>query len=125
MAVLQALPRIGGRFVLTTSGETPSSGYSKAKRRLDALLPPDMPGWVLHDTRRTVASGMARLGVTLPVIEKCLNHISGSFSGIVSVYQKHSFADEKRLAFDAWGNFVSDLVSDHPRRRNVVSMEVR
>ena len=52
------MPRIGDRFVLTTSGETPSSGYSKAKRRLDALLPPDMPGWVLHDTRRTVASGM-------------------------------------------------------------------
>jgi integrase len=123
IAVLEALPRIGDQFVLTTNGEAPSSGYSKAKRRLDALLPADMPGWVLHDARRSVASGMARLGIQLPVIEKCLNHISGSFSGIVSVYQKHTFADEKRLAFDTWGAFVADLVSDHPRR-NVVRLPV-
>jgi integrase len=30
----------------------------------------------LHDIRRTVASGMARLGINLPVIEKLLNHVS-------------------------------------------------
>jgi integrase len=123
IAVLKALPRIGDRFVLTTNGEAPSSGYGKGKRRLDALLPADMPGWVLHDARRTVASGMARLGINLPTIEKSLNHISGSFSGVVGVYQKHSFADEKRAAFDAWGAFVADLVSDHPRR-NVVRLPV-
>ena len=34
-------------------------------------------------------SGMARLGINLPVIEKVLNHTSGSFAGIVGVYQKH------------------------------------
>jgi integrase len=116
MDVLQALPRVGNRFVLTSNGEAPSSGYSKGKRRLDALLPPDMPPWRFHDIRRSVASGMARLGVNLPVIEKVLNHASGSFAGIVGVYQKHTFADEKRRALDAWGAFVVDLASDRPRR---------
>jgi integrase len=116
---LEALPRVGDQFVLTTSGEAPSSNYSKGKRRLDALLPSDMLAWRLHDLRRSVASGMAQIGVSLPVIEKCLNHISGTFSGIVSVYQKHTFADEKRAAFDAWGAFVADLVSDRPRQNAV------
>ena len=115
IAILAALPRIeGAGFVLTTNGASPSSGYSKGKRRLDALLPPDMPPWRLHDIRRSVASGMARLGVSLPVIEKILNHTSGSFAGIVSVYQRHDFADEKRAALDRWGNFVAGLVSGQP-----------
>jgi integrase len=121
-ATLEALPRIaGGGYVLTTSGTAPSSGYSKGKRRLDALLPADMPAWRLHDVRRSVASGMARLGIVLPVIEKVLNHVSGSFGGIVGVYQRHDFADEKRVALETWGSFVADLVSDRPRR-NVVRL---
>ncbi len=77
VAILESLPRIGETFVLTTTGTSPASSYSKGKRRLDALLPADMPAWWLHDLRRSMASGMARLGVYLPVIEKVLNHTSG------------------------------------------------
>jgi integrase len=111
IALLKSLPRIqGSPYVLTTNGETPASNYGKNKRRLDALLPPEMPAWRLHDLRRTVASGMARLGINLPVIEKVLNHSSGSFAGIVAVYQRHSFADEKRKALDAWADLVVSLV---------------
>jgi integrase len=107
------VPRIAGsRYVFTTNGKAPSSGYSKGKRRLEALLPPDLPPWRLHDLRRTTASGMARLGINLPVIEKVLNHASGSFAGIVGVYQKHEFSQEKRRALDAWGAFVAGLAGD-------------
>jgi hypothetical protein len=45
------------------------------------------------------------------VIEKLLNHVSGSFGGIVSVYQRHDFAEPKRAAMAAWANFVEQLVS--------------
>ena len=116
--VLKGAPQIAGSpFVFTTNGTAPSSAYSKNKRRLDALLPSDLPAWRLHDLRRTVASGMARLNINLPVIEKVLNHSSGSFAGIVGVYQRHSFADEKRAALEAWGNFVTDLVSETPPKK--------
>jgi hypothetical protein len=54
---------------------------------------------------------MARLGVSLPTIEKCVNHKSGSFRGIVGTYQRHSYADEKRQAFEAWASFVQSTVS--------------
>jgi integrase len=120
IAVLKSVPRVADSpFVLTTNGAAPASGYSKNKRRLDALLPADMPAWRLHDLRRTCASGMARLGINLPVIEKCLNHVSGSFAGIVGVYQKHSFADEKRAALEAWGSFVAALVEGKPTSKVV------
>jgi integrase len=123
--ILTVLPRIGDSdYVVTTSGEAPVSGYSKGKRRLDALLPPDMQPWRLHDIRRSVASGMARLGINLPVIEKVLNHTSGSFAGIVGVYQKHEFADEKRDALERWGRHVLGL-EHRPKRGNVVTLATR
>ena len=77
--------------------------------------------WVIHDLRRTLASGMARLGVNLPVIEKVLNHQSGSFAGIVGVYQRHSFADEKRHALAAWGAHVERILTGAPAG-NVVEL---
>jgi integrase len=121
LAVVERVPRVAGSpFVLTTNGGAPPiSGYSEGKRRLDALLPADIPAWRLHDLRRSCASGLARLGINLPVIEKVLNHSSGSFAGIVGVYQKHSFADEKRQALEAWGGFVAALVEGKPASRVV------
>jgi integrase len=112
LTVLQNVPRIAGSpFVLAANGgASPVSGYSKGKHRIDALLPADLPPWRLHDLRRTCASGLARLRINLPVIEKVLNHTSGSFAGIVGVYQKHSFADEKRHALEAWGRHIISLV---------------
>jgi integrase len=111
LTVLNNVPHVAGSpYVFTTNGgASPASGYSKNKRRLDALLPAGMPPWRLHDLRRTAASGLARLGINLPVIEKVLNHASGSFAGIVGVYQKHSFADEKRAALEAWGRHIQRL----------------
>jgi len=120
LAILKGLPRINSSsFVFTFSGTSPATGFSKAKLKFDALLPADMPAWRLHDLRRSCASGLARLGINLPVIEKVLNHSSGSFAGIVGVYQKHSFADEKRAALEAWGNFVTALVEGKPASKVV------
>ena len=68
---------------------------------------------------------MAKLGISLPVIEKCLNHVGGSFGGIVGVYQKHEFAEEKRRAFDAWGRHVEELVTGKTKPGNVVALGKR
>jgi hypothetical protein len=53
---------------------------------------------LLHDLRRT----LQRLGVRLEVTEAVLNHLSGSRAGVVGIYQRHDWAEEKRAAFDAW-----------------------
>jgi integrase len=69
-----------------------------------------MQPWVLHDLRRTAASSLAALGVQLPVIEKVLNHQSGSFRGVCGVYQRHRYAAEKKAALDLWAAHVSNLI---------------
>jgi hypothetical protein len=58
-----------------------------------------------------VLPGMARLGVNLPVIEKILNHTSGSFHGVAGIYQRYTFANEKRRAMEAWAGFVISTLS--------------
>jgi integrase len=118
-SILMALPRIGDAdgFVFTTGsrGRGAFNDYSRGKIKLDeaiADLTEDgqpIPHWTLHDIRRTVASGMARLGIQLPVTEKILNHISGSFAGVAGVYQLHDFADEKRRALEIWTAHVLSL----------------
>ena len=84
-------------------------GWSKAKTALDARS--GVTGWRLHDLRRTMATGLQRLGVRLEVTEQILNHVAGSRAGIVGVYQRHDFASEKRTALEAWGEHVMAVVA--------------
>jgi integrase len=119
LAILAGLPRIGGRddYVFTTTGRTAVSGWSKAKGSLDQAMrkgdptPEPILGWTLHDIRRTVATGLAGLGVPMPVVEKILNHVSGSFGGVAGVYQRFAFADEKREGLDKWAERVAGIVA--------------
>jgi integrase len=104
--VLQGIPRLG-EVVFSTDGPTPFQGYSKAKARLDRLS--QVSGWTLHDLRRTVVSGMARLGVAPHVADKILNHQTGTISGVAAVYQRHEFLAERRDALDRWGAHVTGL----------------
>jgi len=69
-----------------------------------------MPPWRLHDIRRTVATGLQRLGTRLEVIEAVLGHGSGSRAGIVGIYQRHRFEGEARAALTGWGEHVLRLV---------------
>jgi integrase len=66
--------------------------------------------WRLHDLRRTAAAGMQRLGVRVEVIERALNHRSGSFAGIVGTYQVDPLESEVRAALQAWGDYVEGLL---------------
>jgi integrase len=107
--LLANMPRIGNsEFVFTITGAKPLTGWSQSKLNLDAVS--GVADWRIHDLRRTVATGMQKLGVTLQVVESVLGHTSGSRGGIVGVYQRHNFADEKRAALEAWGAHVTELV---------------
>ena len=135
LAIIEGLPRVeaSGRhgvspdFVFTTNGKTPISGWSKAKRDLDAAVQKapsavqNAPPWTLHDLRRTVATGLQRLGISLQVIEAVLGHVSGSRAGVVGTYQRHSFAKEKAAALEAWGAHVEAVIHGKPRGK-VVAM---
>jgi integrase len=98
-----------GEFVFSTDGTTVFQGYSKAKARLDELS--GVTDWTLHDLRRTVVSGMARLGIAPHVADKVLNHQSGTISGVAAVYQRHDFMAERHSALNRWGEHVSQMLA--------------
>jgi integrase len=115
---------------------TPFSGWSKAKVALDKAImarrakaaetsgkpPAPLTPWNVHDLRRTVATGLQRLGVRLEVTEAVLNHISGSRAGIAGVYQRHDWASEKRAALDAWAAHVRSVAVGRNVGPNVVTL---
>ncbi len=75
--------------------------------RLRAL---DVRPWRIHDVRRYVRSGMGRLGVSQVVAELCLGH-KGAKGGLVGVYDRHTYEQEKRAAWLAWGAHLHDLTT--------------
>jgi integrase len=108
-------PRRG--LLFTTTGKTPVSGYSRAKTRLDKTIEemPDQAAlehWTFHDLRRTVATGMQRLGVRFEVTEAILNHVSGSRSGVAGIYQRHDWKQEKQTALQSWSDHIEQLLLD-------------
>ncbi len=113
--ILKRLPRIAGSdFVFTLNGRNRITAFHLTKERLDAALPPDLAPWTLHDLRRTFASGCARLGIAVHVVEAALNHKSGTIKGVAAVYNRYSYDAEKRAAVERWGRHVEELGSEEP-----------
>jgi integrase len=119
LAMVEALPPIGdGDLVFTTNGTSPLSHFDRIKRTIDAEMKPASP-WTWHDIRRSSASALAGLGVPVPTIEKILAHRSGTFRGIVSTYQRHSFIPEMRTALERWSEHLDRLVRGAPATKVV------
>jgi integrase len=124
-------PKAG--LVFSTTGHTSVSGYSRAKARLDRAVatlaekdevsPP--PPWRLHDLRRTLATGLQRLGVRFEVTEAVLNHVSGSKGGVAGVYQRYDWATEKAVAVQAWADHVTGLLTEVDQTNVVRLSEVK
>jgi integrase len=75
-----------GEFVFGTSHGKHFQNFGQAKPELDKRS--GVTGWRLHDLRRTIVSGMARLGVPPHVADKILNHQAGTISGVAAVCQR-------------------------------------
>jgi integrase len=107
MAIIEAAPRTSDEFVFSY-GRKPLAGRHHAKAAMDKAAGVD--GYVLHDLRRTCASGLAKLGVSIAVIEQILNHRGGSLAGVAGAYIRHQFEKEKREALQRWADHVDQLV---------------
>jgi integrase len=141
--IVEGLPRIGRemRFIFTTNGERPVSGFSKAKERLDNHMvqslraeleeadkdpaKAEIEGWILHDLRRTAATGMARLNIPPHVVDRILNHVSGTIRGVAAVYNRHAYLEERKAALEAWARYVEGLVRPAPADMILLAREAR
>jgi integrase len=114
--VLNTLPRTGD-LVFTTTGETPVSGFGKAKARLDARIAElreedgleGVPSWTLHDLRRTMVTMMnEKLGIAPHVVEAVVNHVSGlAKAGVAGVYNRALYLDDRKHALTEWSRHLS------------------
>jgi integrase len=122
VAILRALPRIGDSdLIFTINGRNRITAFHLIKQRLDALMPSNTAPWTLHDLRRTFASGCARLGVAVHVVEAALNHRSGTIKGVAAVYNRYSYDAEKCAAMTMWARHVEAVVSGKPAA-NVIEL---
>jgi integrase len=119
-ALLTSAYRISDRLVFPGRFDKPFMGWNKGKLRLDAAC--GFSNWTLHDLRRTLATGLQKLGVRLEVTEAVLNHSSGSRSGIVGVYQRHDWLPEKKAALAAWANHIASIAEEIEPATNIVAL---
>ena len=107
--VINALPRLHDDLVFPARGNDTStfSGFSKLKRELDRVA--GVSDFTLHDLRRTAATGMAKLGVSPHVVERVLNHASGTFAGVAGVYNRFAYLPEMRDALERWSAHLDGL----------------
>lgn len=110
--------------------------WSRAKTRLDNHVtearatnsrkagagPKLFPSWVLHDLRRTCATGLQRLGIRSEVTAAVLNHLSGARAGIQGIYQRHDWAIEKRIALAEWAERIQQITSGRGESGNEADM---
>jgi integrase len=108
-------------FLFTTTGRTPVSNWARVKDRLDKLMldfareehgeDAKIAPFVIHDLRRTCATGMASLGVAPHIVEAALNHVSGAKAGVAGTYNVESYAIQKETAYRKWAEHLSRVVT--------------
>ena len=105
-------------YVFGTASGKRFQRFGRQKRALDEIC--RVIGWRHHDLRRTIVSGMARLGIPPHVADKILNHQAGTISGVAAVYQRHDFLTERKEALDRWGIHVEQIIKRFGRTNNTV-----
>jgi integrase len=108
-----------GGDVLFGFGKRGFQGWHLGKRALDAKL--DLPPWRLHDVRRSVATGMANIGIMPHIIEQILNHQSGHKAGPAGVYNLSVYQAGVADALQRWQHHLASLLAD--RAPKVVPFE--
>jgi integrase len=96
----------GCRYVFSTDGKRPLSGFGKFKKKFDTAA--GVTGWTLHDCRRTARSLLSRAGVSSDHAEQCLGHI---IPGVRGTYDRHAYYDEKKCAYEALAAQIDRIVN--------------
>lgn len=65
--------------------------------------------WTPHDLRRTGATMMQALGISLELIDRCQNHLL-PVSKVRRHYMLYDYADEKRAAWAALGEQLTTVL---------------
>ena len=112
----------GSKYVFSMTGDTPISGFGRAKRRLDKIIQENriktaqnkssdltpMPHWTVHDLRTTFNTHACELlGVDMAVADRILNHMaSATTSKVMRIYNKSELFDARKQALCEWAELI-------------------
>jgi integrase len=102
------------RDLIFGRGDGPFSCWSKAKAALDKRTN-GIKHWTIHDVRRSVATGMADIGIQPHIIEAVLNHVSGHKGGIAGIYNRAQYSAEKAQALARWDEHLAAVVNSRSK----------
>jgi integrase len=120
LEILRAVPRQAGRVHVFGHVGKGFTGVSHAMAQFQARMAAagnSLPHWSLHDLRRTMRSGLGRLGVPPHIAELAINHTK---VGIIAVYDKHRYEPEITTALAQWCEHVMAVVEN--RKPKVVPL---
>jgi integrase len=83
------------------------SGWSKSKAEFDEVVK-IKENWTLHDLRRTVRTGLGKLGIQPHIAEAALNHLPPK---LIRTYDRNTYAAEKKAALDQWASHLMVVVA--------------
>ena len=120
--ILKSVPgREEREYIFGRYGGRPFGGWSYGKLRLDTQITmatgAPLQEWVLHDLRRTMRSGLGRLGIAPHVAELAINHVRG---GVEAIYDRHRYQREIGTALAVWADHLLAIVED--RESKVVTL---
>ena len=110
VSIIKSQHSLPGRDLVFGTGKGGYSGWGRSKERSDRRS--GLSDWKLHDLRRTAVTGMAELGIQPHVIEAVVNHVSGHKGGVAGIYNRATYADEKRAALQRWADHVTWLIGE-------------
>ena len=87
--------------------------WSGEKKKLDAAC--GVSGWRLHDIRRTVRTGLSRIGVLPHIGEAALGHTTHK-SGVIGTYDRYDYTSEAGTALARWAEELRVIVDGGDRK---------
>jgi integrase len=106
LSILQGIVRRENRDHVFGVRNGGFSGWSKAKAALGKTV--GIADWRLHDLRRTVRTGLGKLGVQPHVAEAVLNHLPPK---LIRTYDRNTYEAEKRDALDKWASHLKVVIA--------------
>src|SRR6516162_4186674 len=118
LAIIKSVPQTSRDHLFGDRAGGGFTSWSRSKRELDRSLTGHVRPFRVHDIRRSVATGMADIGIEPHVIVACLNHYSGHRRGTAGVYNRSNYERAVKAALARWSEHVLALAEG--RESNIV-----
>jgi integrase len=109
--ILRSVPPREGRDHFFGGAKVGFVAWGWDKMKIDARITAQrgtaLDRWTLHDCRRTMRTGLGRLGIAPHVAELTINHAKG---GVQAIYDRYSYLPQIGAALAAWAAHIEQLM---------------